>query len=86
MSYAQLIIFKDGKADGGVEYRNAWGGSARIWDALFNAYVPKKTKYDSWTNMENGDDRRLWDLAIRADLPMFERATQDPDFWANREK
>jgi len=48
MSYAQLIIFKEGKANGGVEYRNAWGGSARIWDALFNSYVPKKHEYDSW--------------------------------------
>lgn len=74
MSYTQLIIFKDGKADGGVEYRNAWGGSARIWDALFKAHVPKKHEYDSWISTGNGDDRRLWDLASRADLPMFERA------------
>jgi len=73
MSYTELIIFKDGKADGGVEYRNAWGGSARIWDALFKAYVPKNHEYDSWL-ANNGDDKRLWDLATRADLPIFERA------------
>lgn len=73
MSYTQLIIFKDGKADFGVKYRNAWGGSARIWDALFEAHVPKKSEYDSWINT-NGTDRRLWDLASREDLPMFERA------------
>jgi hypothetical protein len=72
MSYAQLIIFKDGKADGGVEFRNAWGGSSRIWDALFKAHIPKKHEYDSW--MSDPHDRRLWDLAKREDLPMFERA------------
>ena len=72
MSYTKLIIFKDGKPDGGIEYRNAWGGSARIWDALFKAHVPKKHEYDSWVS--NPNDRRLWDLAIREDLPMFERA------------
>ena len=73
MSYKQLIIFKDGKADGGVEYRNAWGGSVRIWNALFLAHVPKKHEYDSWLS-NNGNDKRLWDLATRQDLPMFERA------------
>lgn len=73
MSYATLILFKDGKPDGGVEYSNAWGGSARIWDALFKAHVPKKHEFDSWMT-NNGDDSRLWSLASRADLPMFERA------------
>jgi len=73
MSYTQLIIFKDGKPDSDVEYRNAWGGSARIWTALFDAYVPKKHEFDSWLS-NNGDDKRLWELASRADLPMFERA------------
>lgn len=72
MSYCELIIFKDGKAAYAIEYRNAWGGSARIWDALFREHVPKKGEYDSWVS--DPDDRRLWDLAKRADLPMFERA------------
>ena len=72
MSYTTLIIFKDGKPNRGIEYRNAWGGAPRIWDALFNAYVPKKHEYDTWVTSPN--DRRLWDLAIREDLPMFERA------------
>ena len=73
MSYTQLIIFKDRKPDGALEYRNAWGGSARIWDALFKAHVPKKHEFDSWI-CGTGDDRRLWDLALRENLPMFERA------------
>jgi DNA primase len=79
MSYTELIIFKDGKADGGVEYRNAWGGSARIWNALFAAHVPKKYEYDSWL-ANNGNDQRLWDLATRTDLPMFERAVHSFTF------
>lgn len=72
MSYTQLIPFVDGKAQPGIEFRNAWGGAARIWDALFKAYVPKKHEYDSWVC--STDDRRLRDLAKRADLPKFERA------------
>ena len=72
MSYCKLITFKDGLADGGIEFRNAWGGSARIWNSLFDAHVPKKSEYDSWVSDPN--DRRLWDLAKREDLPMFERA------------
>jgi len=74
MSYTTLIIFKNGKPDGGVEYRNSWGGAARIWDALFKAHVPKKTQYDSWLTTNNGNDRRLWDLASREDLPIFSRS------------
>lgn len=74
MSYTQLIAFKGGKMDGAVEFRNAWGGAARIWDALFKAYVPKKHEYDSWISSSNGDDRRLWDLAKQASVPISERA------------
>lgn len=72
MSYAALITFKEGKPDACIEYRNAWGGSARIWDALFKRYIPKKHEYDTWVN--DPHDRRLWDLAKREDLQMFERA------------
>jgi hypothetical protein len=79
MSYCQIITFKDGKPSGGIEYRNAWGGAARIWDALFKAYVPKKHEYDLWL-VNNGNDKRLWDLATRPDLPMFERAVHASTF------
>lgn len=74
MSQTNLIIFKDGQPCGSVEYHNAWGGPARIWNALFKAYIPKKHEYDSWITQTNGDDKRLWDLATREDLPMFERS------------
>jgi hypothetical protein len=72
MSYTSLILFKRGKAHSEIEFRNAWGGSARIWDALFKAHIPKEHEYDSWLSYPN--NQRLWDLAIREDLPMFERA------------
>lgn len=73
MSYTALLPFVDGRLQSGVEFRNAWGGAARIWDALFKAHVPKKHEYDSWI-CGGGDDKRLWDLAKRLDLPLFERA------------
>jgi hypothetical protein len=72
MSYTALIVFKKGKPSKQIEYRNAWGGAARIWNALFKAYIPKKFEHDSW--ICSGDDRRMWDLASRKDIPLFERA------------
>lgn len=71
MSYTALIVFKDGKPHHNVEFRNSWGGAARIWDALFKSYIPKKHEYDSWIG---GDSDRLWDLVKRNELPLFERA------------
>lgn len=70
MSYTALVPFKDGKACPEVEFRNSWGGAARIWNALFERYVPKRYPHDNW----HADDFRLWDLAYRTDLPLFERA------------
>src|SRR4051812_45045909 len=72
MSYTALIPFAGGKAQPGIDFKNAWGGAARIWDALFKAYVPKKGEYDSWIN--NPDNRRLWDLASDENVQLFERA------------
>ena len=71
MSYTELIIFEDGKANYAIEFSNAWGGSARIWTSLFDNYIPKVNSYDSWLTVK---DNRLWDLAKRSDLPLFERA------------
>ena len=74
MSYTELIPFKNGIPQPGIEFCNAWGGAARIWTALFDRYVPKKFEHDSWICSAAGDDNRLWNLAQRPDLPMFERA------------
>lgn len=72
MSYTELIVFKRGKMQKGPEFKNAWGGAARIWDALFKAYIPKRHEYDTWLSCI--DDNRLWDLAGRKDITEFERA------------
>lgn len=72
MSYTELIPFIDGKPIPGIEFRNAWGGSARIWSSLFDAHVIKQHQYDSWLS-NNGNDQRLWDIAKREDVPLFAR-------------
>ena len=73
MSQTSLIIFAGGIPDSVVEFSNAWGGAARIWDSLFNAHIPKRHQYDTWLS-GGRDDRRLWDLATNEGLQMFERA------------
>lgn len=73
MSYTQLIWFANGLPKDSEEFRNAWGGAARIWNSLFAAYVPKEHEYDSWL-ANNGNDQRLWDIAKREDVPKSERA------------
>lgn len=73
MSYTALVVFNGDKVEE-IEFRNAWGGAARVWDAIFNRYVPKKHEYDSWVCAPMGDDRRLWDLYKRKDLAPFVRA------------
>ncbi|MCK9434819.1 MAG: hypothetical protein M0R32_08400 [Candidatus Cloacimonetes bacterium] len=73
MSSCELIVFKNGLPDSSVEFKNSWGGATRIWSALFDAYVPKKDKYDSYLSSDP-HDRRLWDIATRKDVQLFERA------------
>jgi hypothetical protein len=78
MSRATLIYFKDGKPDTMNEYGNAWGGAARIWNAMFDKYAKDPMKeYDSWI-MDKGD--RLWKLAERTDIPVFERIVHASTF------
>lgn len=78
MSYCEIIIFKDGKPTGGIEYRNSWGGAARIWDALFEKYLKDPAiPYHTWVS---GDHQPLWDLAKRKTLPEHERAVHASTF------
>ncbi len=49
MSSTELIEFHNGIADNSYEFKNSWGGAARIWDSLFKAYIPKEQEYDSRT-------------------------------------
>ncbi len=72
MSYTQLIPFRDGIPYHGPEFRNAWGGAARIWNSLWEDWVPKQTPYDSW--LSGIESRRLWDLAKDKEIPLSDRA------------
>ncbi len=78
MSYCEIVTFKDGKPNGSVEYRNAWGGSVFIWTALFDKYLKDPSRpYHSWFL---GEPQALWDLATRKDLPLCERAVHTSTF------
>ncbi len=78
MSYCAIIVFKDGVASGSIEFRNAWGGAARIWDALFEKYLKNPAiPYHSWISC---DQQSLWDLAKREKLLPFERAVHASTF------
>lgn len=81
MSYCQLITFANSKPAEAIEYQNAWGGAARVWDALFNRYLKDPANpYHSWMT---GDADKLWALARNSELPMFERAVHTATFdWA----
>jgi hypothetical protein len=81
MSYCSLVYFRDGKPFAESEYRNAWGGAAKIWSDLFDAYLKRPSvPYDNWLMRCAGDDSSLWDLAKRKDLPLFERAVHASTF------
>lgn len=81
MSTCSIIYFRDGLPAEETDYRNAWGGSAKIWSDLFDAYLkdPRK-EYDNWLTRCDGTDTSLWDLAKRKDLPAFERAVHASTF------
>lgn len=74
MSYCSLMEFQNGKADKGIDFQNSWGGSARIWNSLFETYCKDPTKpWDSWLSAGEGD-RRLWDLVTDDRLSEPEQA------------
>jgi hypothetical protein len=81
VSYCEVIGFKNGVPGESKEFRNAWGGAAYIWDALYEKYLKDPSKpYDSWLGSTGRDDRRLWDLARREDIPEFMRAVHVSTF------
>jgi hypothetical protein len=76
MGYCEIIPIKGGIPQNGIEFRNPWRGVPIIWNALFDKYLKNpEVPYDSWLlNHSKGKGKLLWNLAKRADLPMFERA------------
>jgi hypothetical protein len=79
MSYCQVIEFIDNKPETGYDFRNAWGGHARIWNALFDRYLKDPlNEYDSW--MLTRSQQKLWDIVKRQDLQPFERIVMAATF------
>lgn len=73
MSYCQIIEFVNGKAQGGQEFSNSWGGSACIWTCLYDEYLRNPDiSYDCWLS-ESGS-KRLWDLVNDDRLSDFEKS------------
>lgn len=72
MSSAYLIEFFDGKGTEETVFRNSWGGSARIWDTLYEEYIKDPNNpHDIWLM---GNTQKLWDLPKDPEMPDFERA------------
>lgn len=71
MSHTELVPFVNGLPTSGPEFSNSWGGASRIWESLFNKYIPKRHEHDSWLLRQ---DNSLWDLIRDERLPIFERA------------
>ena len=81
MSSCEIVTFSEGKPDHSVEFRNAWGGAAFIWSALFDQYLKDpEIPYHNWLSMVGSGDTSLWDLAKRPNLPLFERAVHAATF------
>lgn len=79
MSYCAIIPIRDCMPQAQVEFRNAWGGAARIWEALFEKYIKdENTPYHSWLCAES--HQKLWDLAKDTRLSLMERAVHASTF------
>jgi hypothetical protein len=79
MSYCQIITFKDGIPDKRQEFKNSWGGTAFIWDVLFDKYL-KKNQYDTWLGNAGKADSPLWSIAANPKLSLVERAVHISTF------
>jgi hypothetical protein len=64
MSYCAILEFKGNEIVDEKEFKNAWGGAATIWNALFEKYMKNpENKYDSWLwRISSGKGQDLWDL------------------------
>lgn len=75
MSYAELVIFRGDEMSEAIEYGNSWGGSARIWDAIWDKYMrDHRNPYDGWLMNINGErGRQFWQLCNSERLSPHER-------------
>jgi hypothetical protein len=80
MSTCSIVTFKNGKAGEEVEFRNAWGGAAFIWSALFDKYLKDPAiEYHNWLSTA-ASSSKLWELADREDLSICERILMKSTF------
>lgn len=78
MSYCAIIPFKNGMPTAQIEFRNAWGGAARIWNSLFDKYLlDPNIRYHTWLC---GDQSKLWALSKDDSLSLMERAVHASTF------
>jgi len=66
MSSTKLVEFRNGVADDCTEFRNSWGGAARIWDSIWKAYGTNTHEFDNW--LSAATDGRLWGLWASSDF------------------
>ncbi len=71
MSSVSLVEFVDGVAANWHEFSNSWGGAARVWQTLFEKYIPKKSEWDGF--LTAADDGRLWKVCRDERLSDAER-------------
>jgi hypothetical protein len=69
MSHCEIIEFR-GDVQTPHKFHNAWGGSARIFKSMFEAYIPITQQYQTWSTFP----QKLWDLAYSVDVPAGQRA------------
>jgi hypothetical protein len=82
MSTCSIVTFENGKAGKEVEFRNAWGGAAFIWSALFDRYLKNPAiEYHNWLSVSaRNNGKELWELADREDLSVCERIVMKSTF------
>jgi hypothetical protein len=56
------------------EYRNSWGGFARIWDSIYDAYLKNPNdKFDGWMDFSGKNSKKLWALWKDPKVPKWIR-------------
>lgn len=77
MSRCKIILFEKGEIKDEIEFSNSWGGAARIWTSLFDAYLKDPNiPFHNWFF----ESEKLWALAKNKSLPLFERIVHASTF------
>lgn len=79
MSYCALVAFKADKTTDTTEFRNAYGGAYRIWQALYDRHLKDPVKPHEYV-LSPDVSRRLWALADDLTLPRYARSVLTATF------